>query len=113
MRHIPKRFESGGETLAGELLLPDGPPPHPAVLLIGGTFSDTRDGDPALSLTGQFPAHGMFRVFAERLAESGLASFRWDRRGVGESTGGSRDEHSDAATDADDAEAAFHTLRPE
>ena len=104
------RFASDGETLVGELLLPAGAGPHPAVLLIGGTFSDTRDGDPALSLTGQMPAHGMFKVMAERLASAGIASLRWDKRGVGASTGGNRQLHSDLMTDVADATSALHTL---
>lgn len=103
-------FASDGETLAGELLLPDGEGPHPAVLLIGGTFSDTRDGDPELSLEGRMPAHGMFKIIAERLAAAGIASLRWDKRGVGASTGGERKLYSDFMTDVEDATQAFDAL---
>jgi hypothetical protein len=103
-------FSSEDETLAGELLLPAGTGPHPAVLLIGGTFSDTRDGDPALSLSGRMPQHGMFKVIAERLAAVGVASLRWDKRGVGESSGGDRQLHSDLMTDVEDATQALQTL---
>lgn len=103
-------FRSENETLAGELVLPVGDGPHPAVLLIGGTYSDTRDGDPALSLNGQMPAHGMFRVMAERLAEVGIASLRWDKRGVGESTGGDRQLDSDLLSDVEDATQALQAL---
>ncbi|MCC7165532.1 MAG: alpha/beta fold hydrolase [Anaerolineae bacterium] len=103
-------FISDDEKLVGELVLPAGDGPHPAVLLIGGTFSDTRDGDPALSLTGKMPAHGMFRVMAERLAAVGIASLRWDKRGVGESTGGNRQLYSDLMTDVEDASHALQAL---
>lgn len=109
---IPReiRFASDGECLAATLLLTDTPRPQPAVLLIGGTMSDTRDGDPALSLEGQLPRHGMLRVIAERLALAGIASLRWDKRGVGDSTGGNPDTHSDVWTDVADAQQALHTL---
>lgn len=103
-------FSSENETLAGELLLPAGDGSHPAVLLIGGTFSDTRDGDPVLSLNGQMPAHGMFKVMAERLAAVGIASLRWDKRGVGESSGGDRQLFSDLMTDVEDATQALQAL---
>lgn len=104
------RFSSENETLAGELLLPNGAGPYPAVLLIGGTFSDTRDGDPELSLDGRMPAHGMFKIMAERLAAAGIASLRWDKRGVGESTGDSRQLYSDLFTDVEDAIQALQAL---
>lgn len=110
---MPQReitFISGGELLTGEVWLPVGSSPHPAVLLIGGTMSDTRDGDPVASLYGKAPRHGMFRVTAERLAQAGLASLRWDKRGVGASTGPPRDTHSDVWTDVEDAEQALLTL---
>jgi len=102
---------SDGEVLAGELLLPSEDGPHPAVLLIGGTLSDTRDGDPAASPRGDMPTHGMLRVIAEHLARAGFASLRWDKRGVGASSGGERSEHSDVWTDVDDAEQAYRALR--
>jgi pimeloyl-ACP methyl ester carboxylesterase len=104
-------FVSGGATLAGELLFPAGAAPHPAVLLIGGTFSDTRDGDPAASRRGEMPTHGLFRVIAERLALAGIASLRWDKRGVGDSTGGNRQLHSDLMTDVADAISALQAMR--
>jgi hypothetical protein len=56
------------------------------------------------------PAHGMFKVMAERLASAGIASLRWDKRGVGESTGGNRQLYSDLMTDVADAIQALHAL---
>jgi hypothetical protein len=111
MNAHPITFNSGDAILAGEVLLPVGAGPHPAVLLIGGTISDTRDGDPALSLTGQMPQHGMLRVMAQHLAGAGVASLRWDKRGVGQSSGGDREWHSDLFTDVDDAHRALDALR--
>lgn len=111
MRRQPVYFPSDGETLAGELLLPTEDTRHPAVLLVGGTFGDTRDGDSAASLRGEAPKSGKLRVIAEHLAGHGIASLRWDKRGVGESTGPSRDEHSDLWTDVADIHQALRALR--
>lgn len=111
MRHREIRFGSNGVTLAGELVLPPSIEPFPALLLIGGTLSDTRDGDPADSLTGKAPKHGMLRVIAEHLAEVGIATLRWDKRGVGASTGGERSYYNNVWTDVDDAEQALYALR--
>lgn len=104
------RFASGKGLLAGEVVFPEVRGPHPGILLIGGTMSDTRDGDPAASLAGAHPTHGMLRVIAERLAKVGVASLRWDKRGVGRSTGGDRSEQADVWTDVDDAHQALEML---
>lgn len=111
MRRRDIKFGSTGVTLAGELVLPEHIEPYPALLLIGGTMSDTRDGDPAGSLKGKAPAHGMLRVIADHLARVGIATLRWDKRGVGASSGGERRRYSDVWTDVDDAEYALYTLR--
>jgi pimeloyl-ACP methyl ester carboxylesterase len=109
MQRVPVYFPSAGEWLAGEIILPEGPAPFPAVLLIGGTISDTRDGDPGED-SGVAARHGMLRVMAEHLAASGIASLRWDKRGIGESTGPDRLACTDILTDADDAEQALRAL---
>lgn len=106
----PAHFSSDGERLAGQLLLPEGRPPFPAVLLVGGTLSDTREGDPAESPDGRWLNHGLLRLIAQTTAEAGYASLRWDKRGVGESTGGPRDLCADVETDVTDAQHALETL---
>jgi pimeloyl-ACP methyl ester carboxylesterase len=110
MHCVPLAFSSAGERLAGELILPDTRGPHAALLLVGGTLSDTRDGDPDAYWGGTLPKHGMLRVMAQQLAAAGIASFRWDKRGVGESTGPNRLESTDTFTDVDDAVAALGAL---
>ena len=85
-------------TLAGTLTIPDGKGPFPAVLLVSGSGQQDRDE----SIFGHKP----FALIADRLARDGIASLRFDDRGVGKTTGplGTLD------TDIADAKAAFEWL---
>lgn len=65
--------------LAGNLTLPDGEGPFPGVVLVAGTGPIDRDET--------FEGHKFFKVLAEYLAINGIASYRYDKRGVGGSTG--------------------------
>ena len=71
----------GGVTLAATLSLPAGSGPHPAVALVGGFGPTNRDG--ALGGGGS----GVYRELAEGLARRGVAVLRYDKRGIGDSTG--------------------------
>ncbi len=87
--------------LAGTLSLPKGDGEFPAVVLISGTGHNTRDEDVS--------GHEVFVVLADALNRDGFAVLRYDKRGVGASSGS-----YDAATTADfasDAEAAVAWLR--
>lgn len=87
--------------LAGTLSLPNGGGPFPAVALIAGTGHNTRDED--------VWGHKVFLVLADALNRKGFAVLRYDKRGVGGSSG-----DYDAATTADfasDAEAAVAWLK--
>lgn len=97
-----------GAILRGTLLLPGDPAatPAPGVVLLGGTFSDTRDGDADPRHRPDIPPHGMYRVLAEALAGAGLAVLRFDRRGSGSSSG----RRPDRATEIADATAAFRWM---
>lgn len=94
-----------GADLSGTLALPDGDRP-PAVLLLGGTFSDLRDGDPDPGYWPDLPAHGMYRELSEGLVRGGFAVLRFDRRGCGSSSG----ERPDRATEIADALVAWEWL---
>lgn len=72
MRSRPVRFDGAGATLAGGLVLPDGEPPFPGVVLLHAAGWGERE---------------FYRVFAECFAEVGIASLIFDRRGHGESNG--------------------------
>ncbi|HTL95074.1 MAG TPA: alpha/beta fold hydrolase [Gemmatimonadaceae bacterium] len=89
-----------GVRLAGTLIMPPGRGPFPAVVFVTG--SGPQDRDEALM------GHRPFLVIADYLARHGMASLRYDDRGVAKSTGS-----FDKATSADfsqDAEAAVHYL---
>ena len=116
-------FKSGAETMAGDLVLPATPGPHPAILTVAGTGPQNRYGDIVLA-DGTVLAHGRYVHISKRLAESGIASLYWDKRGVGQSTGdgrkpgdppGERDSHTSVMSDVEDAESALNFLasRPE
>lgn len=94
-------FSNGDIVLAGELVLPDGDGPHPAVVLISGSGEQDRDSD-----LGGFR---LFAVLANHLAGAGVASLRFDDRGVG----GSGGENLQATLQdrAGDVEAAVDLLR--
>jgi dienelactone hydrolase len=66
------QFRNKDVTLAGTLVMPATPGPHPAVVWIHGRGKAARSG---------------FRGFARVLAQRGIASLIYDKRGVGASTG--------------------------
>jgi uncharacterized protein len=87
--------------LAGTLSVPNGKGPFPAVVLISGTGHNTRDED--------VWGHKVFVILADALNRKGIAVLRYDKRGVGGSSG-----DYDSATTADftsDAEAAVAWLK--
>ena len=123
MKVVPVSFESGSETLGGDLVLPDGEGPFPALLTVAGTGPQNRYGDMVLP-DGEVKSHPRHEWVGDQLAASGIAQLRYDKRGVGESTGGGigpgdppgdRDEYANVLTDVQDALSALEFLasRPE
>ena len=86
-REETRLVDVDGAVLAGTLTHPTGDGPWPVALLLGGTFSDLRDADVDPRLFPGVPKRGMYALLARGLAEAGIASYRFDRRGAGESTG--------------------------
>ena len=72
-------FADGPVTLAGTLTTPRGLGPFPAVMMIAGSGPQNRDETVA--------GHRIFLVIADALTRRGIAVLRYDKRGVGESTG--------------------------
>jgi pimeloyl-ACP methyl ester carboxylesterase len=90
-----------GISLAATLTLPRGPGPFPVAILLAG--SGPLDRDEADS------GHRPFLILADHLTRKGIAVLRYDKRGIGKSTG-----DYEAATTADfalDAQAAIAFLR--
>lgn len=68
-----------GVTLSGTLTLPEGKGPFPAVVLVAGSGPNNRD-------CHYYDRHP-FLVIADALARRGVAALRYDKRGVGKSSG--------------------------
>lgn len=99
------RTDSQGRriTLAGTLTTPDGRAPRggwPAMLLITGSGPENRDEE--------ILGHKPFKAIAEYMASQGIATLRFDDRGVGGSTGAFADVTIFDL--ADDAEAEWNRL---
>ena len=116
MRESAIAFDSDpGVAIAGTLCLPEGPSPRRptgGIVLLGGTFGDTRDGDMAPERSpyaGSVPSSGLLRRIAHALAASGVATLRFDKRGCGSSGGDAR--AADSESDLRDSFAAVGTLR--
>ncbi len=71
--------EAGNSVLAGTLTTPAGAGPFPVVVMISGSGPQDRDE----TIYGHKP----FFVIADHLAKAGIAVFRYDDRGVGQSQG--------------------------
>ncbi|GAC1639353.1 MAG: hypothetical protein NVS9B14_20480 [Candidatus Acidiferrum sp.] len=93
--------QAGTATLAGTLTIPGGAGPFPAALLISGSGPQNRD---------EFLAgHRPFLVLADALARKGITVLRYDKRGLGKSTG----DYANATTEdfASDAAMALAFLK--
>lgn len=104
------RVPSSGAVLAGTLTRPRAAPQRrlPAVVLISGSGPQDRDSFLPLG-----PGYRLFRQLADTLSRRGIAVFRLDDRGTGNSSG-----NFAAATEVDfaadvDAAVAFLRTRPD
>lgn len=98
-RERPTVFDCQGDRLIGVACVPPKPPTTGVLIIVGGP--QYRAG-----------SHRQFTLLARALADDGVASFRFDYRGVGDSEGEMRDfEFIDADVRA--AIDAFQRLVPE
>ncbi|RBY88154.1 alpha/beta hydrolase [Blastococcus sp. TBT05-19] len=102
MREVPLQVP-GPHPLAGTLCLPDTPLPVPAVLLASGSGPLDRDSNHRRA------RFDVARQLAHALAGGGIASLRYDKRGVGGSPGDWRAAGLHDGTD--DLGRALGTLR--
>jgi dienelactone hydrolase len=79
MKHEKVTFDSDGVTLTGDLYLPDGDGPVPAIV-VAGTWTSVKEL--------------MADRYARRLADRGYAALSFDFTGFGESAGEPRDVES-------------------
>ena len=78
-------FRSGRFRIVGDLRLPEGEGPFPAVILVHGSGGATRQG--------AVPFQPLIEIFLR----NGFAVFSWDKPGSGDSTGDFRNEISERA----------------
>jgi dienelactone hydrolase len=81
----PVSFQGDGARLRGDLLLPAGKGRHPAVVMLQGAGPSTR---------------APYREQAEYLADHGIATLIYDKRGAGESSGSPDYRYDELAGDA-------------
>lgn len=94
--------EKGGSALAGTLTIPKNTDNStPIVIMVSGSGQQNRDEEVF--------DHKPFAVIADYLARNGIASFRYDKRGVGKSTGDIL--NATTADFANDAEAVINWIR--
>ncbi|MDQ3219223.1 MAG: lysophospholipase [Acidobacteriota bacterium] len=77
----PAVLETPAGALHGTLLLPASKSPYPVVLIIAGSGPTDRDGNIA-AVSG---SNNSLKMLAEALAANGIASLRYDKRGIGAS----------------------------
>ena len=90
-----------GATLAGTLTVPKGGAKR-VMIMVTGSGPENRDEEVAY--------HKPFAVIADRLARAGIATLRYDDRGVGQSVGGET-KHTTSLDVAEDAIAGIEWLR--
>ena len=94
LRQEEVNFANGDTKLAGTLILPAAPGPHPAVVFVHGAGPATRMS---------------FMNWAKLFARHGIAALTYDKRGTGKSTGDFRTSHFDDL--ASDVLAGVHLLK--
>jgi pimeloyl-ACP methyl ester carboxylesterase len=104
----PVELVTATGTLHGSLLLPPGAGPCPVALIVAGSGPTDRDGNSAM-IAGK---NDSLRMLAQALAAAGIASVRYDKRGVAASAAaGPREADLRFEAYVDDAAAWIDQLR--
>lgn len=77
---IPVEIEVEGGSMTGRVLTPDGEGPFPVMLMLSGSGPTDKNGN-SLIVTGK---NNGLQMMAEELAQQGIATIRYDKRGVGD-----------------------------
>jgi len=100
------RFQSDGVVLVGTLTTPDGATKSPALLMIPGSGAVDRNGN------GDGLNTDLYRQLAQRLAQLGYVTLRYDKRGIGASKLPEKEQDKTSLSQlARDAVAAYRFLR--
>jgi hypothetical protein len=105
----PAQLVTASGTISGTLLVPAASGKVPVALIIAGSGPTDRDGN-----SPQIPGkNNTYRMLAEALAAQGIASLRYDKRGIGESRAAMASGESNLRFDmyVDDAAAWVRQLR--
>ncbi|MGH8164360.1 MAG: alpha/beta hydrolase [Rhodanobacteraceae bacterium] len=82
----PITLKTATGDISGTLVAPSGSSAHPVVLIIAGSGPTDRDGNSAVAAGPGKSVHpDSYRLLASDLAAQGIASVRYDKRGVGAS----------------------------
>jgi pimeloyl-ACP methyl ester carboxylesterase len=107
---LPFDVEVSGGKLRGSLLLPAGEGPFPLVILIAGAGTTDRNGN-NYNVPGRNDA---LLLLARALRAEGVASYRYDKRGSGESYAlQGREEDSRFSDYVDDASFVLNAFEPD
>lgn len=86
--HRPLELDTGSGVLYGSLLLPQSDSPVPIALLISGSGPTDRDGNNPMG------RNDSLKRLAQALAQQGVASLRYDKRGIAASRAAAPDERT-------------------
>jgi dipeptidyl aminopeptidase/acylaminoacyl peptidase len=80
-------FQTEDSVIAGTLAVPEGNKTFPAVIIIGGSGPFDRNGDVDPKSSEDLALSSTYRDIAEALSQEGFVTLRYDKRGIGNSTG--------------------------
>ncbi len=80
-------FQTADSNIVGNLTIPEGKGPFPAVIVLAGSGPFDRNGDVDPRSGEAFKLSSTYKDIAYALAQEGFVTLRYDKRGVGNSTG--------------------------
>ena len=111
----PVTLRTATGTIYGTAVLPAGGGRHPVVLIVAGSGPTDRDGNSPVPVAAGKPLRtDAYRLLAESLAANGIASVRYDKRGIAASASamaGMTESDYRFDTGITDAEAWIRMLR--